>query len=121
MQSCPALNTTRPRRSASKQTSLLTDRYGDGNADSGTTGVINCQAWLPIAAARRRAEMVRRASVHRSFDRERIEQRDRMFAAVAREVSVVAVDHRDARAHEARDRYQALRRRRRRRIDGRAV
>lgn len=43
-------------------------------------------------------------SVHRSFDREGVEQRDGVLTAVAGEVSVVVVDHRDARPHEARDR-----------------
>ena len=48
--------------------------------------------------------MRRPPSVHGSFDREGVQERDGVFAAVAGEVAVVAVDHRDARAHEARDR-----------------
>ena len=42
-------------------------------------------------------------SVHRPLERERVEQRDRMHMAVTGEMAVVAVDHRDARADEARD------------------
>jgi hypothetical protein len=40
-------------------------------------------------------------SVHGPLERERVEEGDCVFAAVVGEVSVVAVDHRDARAHEA--------------------
>ena len=43
-------------------------------------------------------------SVHRPLQRERVEQRDPMHIAVTGEVAVVAVDHRDARTDEARDR-----------------
>jgi hypothetical protein len=39
-------------------------------------------------------------SVHGPFERERVEQRDGVLVAVDREVAVVKVDHRDARAHE---------------------
>ena len=43
-------------------------------------------------------------SVHRPLERERIEERDGVLVAVDREVAVVKVDHRDARAHEPRER-----------------
>src|SRR4029450_13375468 len=43
-------------------------------------------------------------SVHGPLNRERVEERNGVFAAVAGEITVVAVDHRDARAHEAGDR-----------------
>src|SRR5207244_5366588 len=43
-------------------------------------------------------------SVHRPLEGERVEQRDGVLAAVAGEVAGVAVDHRDARTDEARDR-----------------
>jgi hypothetical protein len=39
----------------------------------------------------------------RAFERERVQERDGVLAAVAGEVSVVVVDHCDARAHEAGD------------------
>jgi hypothetical protein len=48
--------------------------------------------------------MRRPPSVHGSLNRESIQKRDGVFAAVAGEVAVMAIDHRDARAHEARDR-----------------
>ena len=35
------------------------------------------------------------------FERERVEERDGVLVAVDREMAVVEVDHRDARAHEA--------------------
>jgi len=41
--------------------------------------------------------------VHRPLERERVEKRDGMLTAVVGQVAVVAVDHRDARAHEAGD------------------
>jgi hypothetical protein len=43
-------------------------------------------------------------SVHGSFDRECVEERDGVLATIASEVTVVVVDHRDARTHETRDR-----------------
>src|SRR4051812_36747342 len=60
---------------------------------------------LRIAVAERVcAGSVRRPpSVHRPLERERVEQRDRMHMAVTGEMAIVAVDHRDARADEARD------------------
>jgi len=42
-------------------------------------------------------------SVHGPLERERVEEGDCVFAAVEGEVAVVAVDHRDARAHEPGD------------------
>ncbi len=42
-------------------------------------------------------------SVHGPLESERVEERDGVLAAVVSEVAVVVVDHRDARAHEARD------------------
>ena len=42
-------------------------------------------------------------SVHRFLGGKRIEQRDGVFASVVSEMTVVDVDHRDARAHEAGD------------------
>ena len=39
-------------------------------------------------------------SVHGPFEGERVEERDGVLVAVDREVAVVKVDHRDARAHE---------------------
>jgi len=39
----------------------------------------------------------------RPFERKRVEERDGVLAAVVGQVAVVAVDHRDARAHEAGD------------------
>ena len=47
--------------------------------------------------------MTASTQVHRSFDREGVEERDGVFAAIAGEVAVVAIDHRDAGAHEAGD------------------
>ncbi len=41
--------------------------------------------------------------VHSPFDRERVEEGDGVLVAVDCEVAVVEVDHRDARAHEARE------------------
>ena len=60
---------------------------------------------LRIAVAERvcAASVRRPRSVHRPLNRERVEQRDRMHMAVTGEMTVVAVDHRDARADEARD------------------
>ncbi len=53
---------------------------------------------------RERLPPVRRPpSVHRPFERERIEERDGVLVAVDREMTVVEVDHRDARAHESRE------------------
>ena len=43
-------------------------------------------------------------SVHAPFERERVEQRDGVLVAVDREMTVVEIDHRDARAHEPRER-----------------
>src|SRR6266550_4453187 len=61
---------------------------------------------LRIAVAERvcAASVRRPRSVHRPLERERVEERDGVFAAVAGEVAVVTVDHRDARTDEARDR-----------------
>jgi hypothetical protein len=42
-------------------------------------------------------------SVHGPFERERVEERYGVVVAVDREVAVVEIDHRDARAHEARE------------------
>jgi hypothetical protein len=39
-------------------------------------------------------------SVHGPLERERVEERDGVLVAVDREMAVVEVDHRDARAHE---------------------
>ena len=39
-------------------------------------------------------------SVHGPFEGERVEERDGVLVTVDREVAVVKVDHRDARAHE---------------------
>jgi Phage integrase family len=54
--------------------------------------------WLPRRSGRRPR------AVHSPLERERIQKRDGVFPAVVREMAVVAVDHRDARAHEAGDR-----------------
>lgn len=43
-------------------------------------------------------------SVHGSFKRERVEERNGVLAAVVGKVPVVVIDHHDARAHEAGDR-----------------
>lgn len=54
--------------------------------------------------------------VHRPFERQRVEKRDGVLAAVVGQVAVVAVDHRDARAHETGDgehRYAGAERERR--------
>ena len=42
-------------------------------------------------------------SVHGPFERERVQEGDSVLVAVDREVAVVEVDHRDARAHEPRE------------------
>ena len=69
---------------------------------SASTNVHRAPRWLPErprnADGERSHELCRRRppSVHGAFERECVEQRDSVFAAVRGEV-----DHRDARAHEA--------------------
>jgi len=60
---------------------------------------------LRIAVAERvcAASIRRPPSVHHPFERERVEQRDRMHMAVTGEMAVMTVDHRDARTDETRD------------------
>jgi len=81
----------RERASASRER----PRAGDFSFDE----ALYCCAEDVCAASVRRPP-----SVHGPLGRELIEQRDRMRMAVAGQVAVVAVDHRDARADEARDR-----------------
>jgi hypothetical protein len=55
-----------------------------------------CRCAVPLCRPAGR----RSPSVHGPFEGERVEERDGVLVAVDREMAVVEVDHRDARAHE---------------------
>jgi len=99
---------TTPRRSVTRSAPFVV--CGDDSYEARRPPGVHAAAWrcareaatvLLIRLSQRWCRRPR--SVHGPLERERVEERDGVFAAVIGEVAVVTVDHGDARPHETRD------------------